>query len=305
MNFRPYLIAFVIYLMCTVISGCNNSDGYTDLGDNISMKLVALGDCSPPMRNAEYFVVRTRFYTLGDQAIFPYDTLHTLYSRGLSNETLQPQESPIHWRIRKELEALNCGDEIELIAPLQVVNKTLLCAYQDAGSKFNAKRGDLPFKDLGVHIELKLLKTFDEAGFRDYLQSAAQHGEMTESEAIECWLANNPEHPYERHGECFIEPFIQGKGDSITSGSELTLSYTTHLLNGTQLDEPTEFQFTYGRPGQIIDGLHYALSFMQQGDEAIVYLPSNLAFGNNGSQSGIVPPRTPIYFKLKIADSSN
>lgn len=306
MNFRTFLSVLSVFLLCAVISGCNNFDGYADLGDTISMKLVALGDCSPPLKDAEYFVVETSykapFRDLVDEHVtsdlFEGSgfTTHTVFCHELSNTHLQHWEDSIHWRILKELLSLNCGDEIMLRAPLHAVNKTFLCAYEDA---------DPIFKNEEVQIRLKLLKTFDEAGFRDYLQSAAQHGEMTESEAIEWWLKNNPQHPYERHGDCFIEPFIQGGGDSIKVGNELTLSYTTHLLNGTQLDEPTQFQFTYGRPGQIVDGLHYALSFMRKGDEAIVYLPSNLAFGNNGSQSGIVPPRTPVYFKLKIADSSN
>ncbi|MFM7728520.1 MAG: FKBP-type peptidyl-prolyl cis-trans isomerase [Flavobacteriales bacterium] len=298
-----YLLSFCIFFW-----GCKSkNDGFTDLGDSISIKLTALGDCSPALKDAEYFVVATSYTApfrdmvdggkiSGDLFDGTGSSFHTVYCHSLSNTNLQLWEDSIHWRILKELSSLNCGDEIMLRAPLHAVNKTFLCAYEDV----------LPtFQNEMVEIQLKLLKTFDEAEFRSYLQAAAQHGEMTESEAVELLLIHNPERPYTKHGDCFIASITEATGDTIHTGDELTITYTTHLLDGTQLDEPTEFQFTYGRPGQIVEGLHYALSFMQKGDEAMVYLPSNLAFGNDGSKSGIVPPNTPVYFTLKIADSPN
>jgi FKBP-type peptidyl-prolyl cis-trans isomerase len=79
------------------------------------------------------------------------------------------------------------------------------------------------------------------------------------------------------------------------------LAYNTFLLNGKKLDEPTQLQLNYGMPGQVVDGLHYALSFMHKGDEALVYMPSYLAFGTKGSSSGVVPRNTPIYFRIKLS----
>ncbi len=297
MNTHRFRLKFIGgILICSLFYGCGGENEFLSIGDNISKKLIALGDCNPPMKDAEYFIVETEFDTPNLPALFQHEGPHTLYCHSLNIPTLQSWEDSIHWRIRKELNELNCGDGIVFRTPLHAVNRTFLCAYKDCPIE---NENEL------VEIQLKLLKTFDEKGFRTYLQHAAQHDEMTESEAVELLLMNHPEKNYQKHGDCFIETLVHGTGDSITSGNELSISYTTHLLDGTQLDEPTDFQFSYGRPGQIVDGLHYALSLMRKGDESVIYLPSKLAFGINGSGSGGVPPKTPVYFKLKIDNEFN
>jgi FKBP-type peptidyl-prolyl cis-trans isomerase len=57
-------------------------------------------------------------------------------------------------------------------------------------------------------------------------------------------------------------------------------------------------------PGQLVDGLQYALSFMHTGDEAMVYMPSQLAFGEKGSTGRVVPRNTPVYFRIKVLDTT-
>ncbi len=76
-------------------------------------------------------------------------------------------------------------------------------------------------------------------------------------------------------------------------------------MNGKPLDQPTDLQFTFGRPDQVVEGLQFALSKMRSGDEALVYLPSYLAFGEEGSTGGVVPPKTPVYFRVKVVDVKN
>jgi peptidylprolyl isomerase len=46
--------------------------------------------------------------------------------------------------------------------------------------------------------------------------------------------------------------------------------------------------------------MQYALSLMKAGERALVYMPSELAFGESGSSTGIIPPKTPIYFDINV-----
>jgi FKBP-type peptidyl-prolyl cis-trans isomerase len=41
---------------------------------------------------------------------------------------------------------------------------------------------------------------------------------------------------------------------------------------------------------------------MRKGDEALVYMPSNLAFGSTGSSGQVVPRNTPVYFRIALSD---
>jgi FKBP-type peptidyl-prolyl cis-trans isomerase len=135
--------------------------------------------------------------------------------------------------------------------------------------------------------------------------SAAQQGEYEESEAIELLLMNDGVRDYEKHGDCFIQYFTHTTGDTLQVGDEVKLTYNTYLLNGKKLDDESELTLSYGAPGQLVDGLHYALSFMRFGEEAYVYLPSYLAFGTNGSGGNVVPRNTPVYFRVKLSEAGS
>ena len=276
-----------------LLSGCD--DGWEPVGDGIEKRLVAVGDCTPSMKEAVYFVINTE-YRVSKPPVIKSEGTFTIMYHNLNDKTLLPWEDSLHWRIRHELLGLNCGDAIALSAPISSVNKSFLVGYKE----LPADRGNNI-----IEIHLKIMKTFDEQGYRDYLLSSAQHDEMPETEAIELLLMNNTAVPYEKHGDCFIQSIQQGSGDTIGLGSEVTIAYTTFLLNDKPLDKPTELQYTFGRPEQVVEGLNYALSMMRAGDEAIVYLPSYLAFGEDGSTGGVVPPKTPVYFKVKVVDVKN
>jgi len=52
----------------------------------------------------------------------------------------------------------------------------------------------------------------------------------------------------------------------------------------------------------MIPGMQYGISLMRAGERALVYMPSSLAFGEDGSQTGIIPPKTPIYFDINVLE---
>lgn len=289
---RPFNIFGFLFLTICLL-GCD--DGWMSIGDGIGKKLVEIGDCSPAMKDAAYFIIDTE-YRISKPPRIDSQGHYTIYYHNLNDSTPLPWEGPLHSKIRQELLHLNCGDAMYFYSPVNAVNKTFLCAFNE----FPEDRAE----DY-IEIHMKIMKTFDEQEFRNFLLSSAQHGEMKETEAIELLLMNNTAYSYEKHGDCFIQRVEEGTGDTIGLGSEVTIAYTTFLLNDKPLDQPSELQFTFGRPEQVVDGLQYALSMMREGDESIVYLPSYLAFGEDGSSGGVVPLTTPIYFKLKVVDVKN
>ena len=294
MNRLSSTFKLTCFMVLTIaLGGCN--DGWESIGDHIEKRLIEVGDCSPAMQDASYFIIDAE-YTVNKQPEITSEGHYTISYHNLNDNTLLPWEDSLHWRIRRELLGMNCGDAMVLSAPIHTVNKTFLCGYKDMPSD---RAQDL------IEIHFKIMKTFDEQGYRDYLLSSAQHGEMPETEAIELLLMNNTASSYEKHGDCFIQSLQAGTGDTIGVGSEVSIAYTTHLLNDKPLDKLTELQYTFGRPEQVVEGLNYAISMMRGGDEAIVFLPSYLAFGEDGSTGGVVPPKTPVYFKLKVVDVKN
>jgi FKBP-type peptidyl-prolyl cis-trans isomerase len=295
-----YSLKLLFYSVCVLISisGCNSTAEHEDLGEGIFKKWDAIGDCSPSMKAAEHFILDLRIAAAKDLAPPRPKNVKafTIHYHNLNDSILMPWEDSLHWKIKNALLNMNCGDAIDLEAPFHTLDRSFLSAYLD--STFLS-----PQEPVYVHVHV--VQTFEKGEFANYLLSAAQQKEMEETEAIELLLMNDTRQAYDKLGDCFIQPLTAGSGDTIGVGSEVTISYTTFLLNGKALDQPTDLQFTFGRPEQVVEGLNYALSMMRSGDEAIVYLPSYLAFGEEGSTGGVVPPKTPVYFRVKVVDVKN
>ena len=80
---------------------------------------------------------------------------------------------------------------------------------------------------------------------------------------------------------------------------EVKVNYEGKLIDGTVFDS----SYTRGVPAvlaveEVIPGWQEALQLMRPGDTWLVYLPSALAYGDNGA--GPIPPGSVLVFKLEL-----
>jgi FKBP-type peptidyl-prolyl cis-trans isomerase len=99
--------------------------------------------------------------------------------------------------------------------------------------------------------------------------------------------------------------WVQKPGASVAAkprpGNVLRLWYRGAYLNGRFLEvSPEKFELVYGMPDQLLKGLNYVIGRIKIGQNAKIILPSRLAFGENGSTNGIIPPYTPLLYEIKI-----
>lgn len=101
---------------------------------------------------------------------------------------------------------------------------------------------------------------------------------------------------------------VQQTGNSanpvVATGDTVTVHYEGYFLNGKFFDSTRQrnepLQFVYGQQWQVIGGLEKAIGKMHEGDRALVIIPSEQAFGPDGSAQGIVPPFTPVVFEIEL-----
>lgn len=279
------LVLFALFVL-PFFSSCSQYPGFELCDSGIYRRLEQFGDCSPALIDAEFFVMQVEYRNATEPDTGYTFTLHH-QNINIKNEG----ESPIGLRLMEELKEMNCGDKISLVLPFSEFDDTYLGAFADSTI--------YPLEE-DVVITLYLQKTFTEKEYRSYLMSMAQLEEMSETDAIHLFLINRPQIPYEKHGDCYIQFEKRLGGNGIQSGKIVSLEWNTYLFNGEKLDTTTQMQFVFGKPGQLVDGFQYGLSFLSEGDEATIFLPSYLAFGESGSTSGIVPPRTPVFFKVRV-----
>ena len=98
----------------------------------------------------------------------------------------------------------------------------------------------------------------------------------------------------------------EGNGKSPSATDEVTVHYVGTLTNGSQFDssvdrgEPATFPLN-----RVIPGWTEGLQLMKEGGVAVFYLPSNLAYGEQGSYNPYtgqytIPPSAPLLFWVEL-----
>jgi FKBP-type peptidyl-prolyl cis-trans isomerase FkpA len=96
----------------------------------------------------------------------------------------------------------------------------------------------------------------------------------------------------------------QGNEKTVSVGDTLVVHYEGRFLNGRFFDSTKKrneaFQFVYGQQWQVIKGMEEAIGTMHEGERALFIFPSEMAFGDKGSSTGIVPPFTSLIFEVEL-----
>lgn len=110
-----------------------------------------------------------------------------------------------------------------------------------------------------------------------------------------------------RSGLYFFE-IEEGTGDTVRAGDRIQIYYATWLIDSTLVDESRgysighrfePYQFVVGG-GDAIRGLEEAVIDMRRGGSANLVIPSELAYGQNGSSSGFVPGFSTLLMQIEI-----
>ena len=95
-----------------------------------------------------------------------------------------------------------------------------------------------------------------------------------------------------------------GNGKKVEPGKVIEVEYEGKFLNGKFFDSTKKRKepqtFVYGTEMQVIPGLEEALGMMEEGEKALVIIPSELAWGEEGSAGNIVPPYTTTIFEVEV-----
>lgn len=103
-------------------------------------------------------------------------------------------------------------------------------------------------------------------------------------------------------GLYFVPLTTSRSGIRAAANKTVSVLYTGMFLNGTVFDASAHrgnqpFDFVLGT-GQVIAGWDEGIALMEQGDKALLLIPSALAYGPNGR--GAIPPNKVLRFEVEL-----
>lgn len=275
----------VIFTAISLIS-CNNEAKFQLTESGIEYKFIEQHEeCAKPSYG-EALVIDVDYY------LYPKDSL--LFSSKEVSESFRLEyiESDYEGSIDEAFGLMALGDSaIFRIDAVDFFNNAT-----DMGVPEYIKEGD----KLEFRVRLKEILTQEQikAEEEDYHNNKVQE----ELDLISDYLTENEitTQPTES-GLYFVEK-VKGNGKKVSAGDSISVSYKGYFINGEVFDSTEKsgkpFNFKVGI-GKVIPGWDEGLTYMNQGGEALLIIPSEIGYGFNGYYP-YIPPYSTLIFEVKI-----
>lgn len=223
--------------------------------------------------------------------------------------------------------------------PRAAIRTTSIVRHMATGGGKRVDEDDMPFYALGVNLakqmggqtNFKTLVNDEELeivleGFSDTMKGTtvmdgnailATYGQVLNQMIME--RSNSITERIKTEGENFITNFLdcnedavktesgmvycsmeEGEGAQPTVTDTVEVHYHGTLVDGTVFDSSVDRGQTISFPlGNVIKGWQEGLAMMKEGGKATLIIPSDLAYGDNGS-GDVIPPGATLKFEVEL-----
>jgi len=278
----------LIWISLLLIAGCSFFEkypGYSKTKSGIYYKLIEIGeDIAPPVAG-DYVTGRIKYLTMEDSVFFS------------GTRTFQLTTPEFKGSIDECFLMLSVGDSASFIID---ANKFFASTLQSQMPGF-LKKGS------SMKVEIKLDEIRTEAQYQrdktDFLKWIEDFGEYEKS-VLKRFIDQEKINVEPTASGMYFISVVAGTGKPVEPGDLVTVNYEGKFLNGKFFDSTIKrsqpFEFVYGSEMQVIPGLEEAIGRMREGEKAVVILPSELAWSEGGSSTGIIPPFTSVIYEVEL-----
>lgn len=286
MNSYFYLFLFSLFVF-TLFSCKQNEEitGYKPIGNGIYYKLLQFGESKEKPQPGDFVTAHISYLTGNDSVFF-----NAIRNVELAKSTYPGSVFECFFRLSEYDSAsfiINADSffNITLHSPLP--------SFIPASSKMK------------INIKLLAIKSAEnyQKEKEEFLSWVEDLG-LYEKTVLRHYIDNHNTELESSSDGIYRIDIKKGNGKQIERKDNITIHYIGRFLNGKIFDSTKDrnepFQFVYGTEWQVVKGLEKALSGMCEGDHALFVMPSELAFGKDGSSTGIIPPYTSVIFEVEV-----
>ncbi|MDR1171875.1 MAG: FKBP-type peptidyl-prolyl cis-trans isomerase [Bacteroidales bacterium] len=283
------VLPFIFYLLsAALLFSCKDPyPGYTKADEGIYYKLLMVGEQDQCCHFGYYVTANIAYVTMDDSIFFS----------GIRKFKVSKPDFP--GSIDKCFTLMCEHDSAQfIISALDFFEKTLENTVPDYLSADGKMKVSINLMDIQTPEEYEREKE----AFLHWIEDLGEYEKVLLKQYIR---DSEIEIPPMEDGIYYIVQQT-GNNDSpvVATGDTVVIHYEGHFLNGKFFDSTRRrndpLQFVYGQQWQVIGGLEKAIGKMHEGDKALVIIPSEQAFGADGSVEGIVPPFTPVVFEIEL-----
>lgn len=264
------------------LAGCNDSDhpGFKRFKHSVHYQLHQLGDDAQSVRDAQHVSFRVSEWRNGAVAQF----------KDYQRVNLEQADLPEVFRAL--LQQLSQGDSI-----------TILGSYTDLEYQKLFRLTD-PLQDSLIQLEVVIKEALTDKQLRQLLamERVKNDLELKEQAEIKRLVDSLEAAGLRPHGGIYVLVKDAG-GDKPVPGDWIRVQYHAYTMLGDTIDNtflggPLEYEL--GKPDQVLPGFATGLTQIGFDGKALFIIPSQQAFGERGSSSGIIPPYTTMIYDVHL-----
>ena len=284
-TYLTLFFSFLIFLSFLISCKKDEYRGYKNIGNNIHYKLLSIGENDTKPKPGDYITVDLTYKTIQDSVFFK------------GRRKFKITEPETKGTIDECFLKLSEKDQASFIISSDIFfNHTLQTHLPGFLTQGDMMKVDI--KLLGIQTEQEYLN--EKEAFLHWIEDFGDY----ERVLLKQYLDKSELNIQPTKTGLYKIQRVPGNGVGVVAGDTVIVHYEGKFLNGKFFDSTKKrkeaFRFIYGQKWQVIKGLEEAIGLMEEGEKSVFILPSDLAFGEKGSSTGIIPPFTSLIFEVEL-----
>ena len=291
-NRLQYIVMFIASLL--IFWACDRSpyEGYSITKSGLSYQIHTLGDGADLAVPGDFVLPSLVVSDTSDSVI--YTNLMTA-----GNPLVHKIKELKNGGLNEAFMLLYEGDSASFIIEGARIDLDRLCGRSGLNGNIN------PVK---LSVKMNEILTPSEIDSLSKIEQWLKDEEMNEQIRLNNFLKEN-----QITQENFVDGIYyieheEGKGPIAAGKSHIRVHYKAFFTDGRVFDNTYEYtnalEVDLGKPDQLLEGFEIGIRLMREGGRASFVIPSQLAFGESGSTTGIVPPYATLIYEVELVDVS-